>query len=595
MSMRKVQRIFVILCTFIMLLSVNNSVNAIDTTTPAPTTTTPAPTTTTATGTTTPTTPINPNEKIEILFKSRWTGNDRLSARVHLFANGEELDIQTTNPSTGQQRDGIVLDYQNAWEYRQANLPRYDQDGNEITYTATQEIINEDLFAFHGFRFKTVTTGSSEERYFIFNNISIINIKVGKSWNEYPNIVIPGTPSPAYPPVMLNVNTLDSEDSVSYDEEELNELIAESDALDADNLNYVTYASGLDEVDTSLEEDAQATTAQQSSIAIPDSITVNLLADGVVVGTIQVTKEQDWESEFVGYPRFDENDGHEINYTIEEVPVNGYKTEYVHTRVIDMIINRSIIDIPVVKKWVGKMQSSVQVTLHRKYTTTYFDYATSRNVTDNHDEVVETVELNAANNWKYIFREQYEFYTVAGQDPSKYEYYITEDSVANYATDITGNQDEGFTITNTNTTDLIDIPVEKNWDGDTANSTKITLFANGNEVETVELNATNNWKHTFTHLQKYNNDGSEVAYTIKEVGENGNIIELDGKRFDVEYTGDVTQGFKVTNKRPLDPPTPTQTPKKSDDTHVKVYGLMMLLSAVLVVIVAVKRMKYSSY
>lgn len=102
-----------------MLLSVNNSVNAIDMTAPAPTTTT-------AAGTTTPTTPINPNEKIEILFKSRWTGNDRLSARVHLFANEEELDIQTTNPSTGQQRDGIILDYQNAWEYRQTNLPRYD-------------------------------------------------------------------------------------------------------------------------------------------------------------------------------------------------------------------------------------------------------------------------------------------------------------------------------------------------------------------------------------------------------------------------------------------------------------------------------------
>ena len=394
---------------------------------------------------------------------------------------------------------------------------------------------------------------------------------------------------------MLNVNTLDSEYSASYDEEELNELVAESDALDANDLSYAAYTSGLDEVDTSLEEDAQATAAQQSSVAIPDSITVNLLADGVVVGTIQVTKEQDWESEFVGYPRFDENDGHEINYTIEEVPVNGYKTDYIHTRVIDMIVNRSIIDIPVVKKWVGKAQSSVQVTLHRKYTTTYFDYATYRYVTDNHDEVVETVELNAANNWRYIFREQYEFYAVAGQDPSKYEYYITEDSVANYATDITGNQDEGFTITNTNTTDLIDIPVEKNWDGDTANSTKITLFANGNEVETVELNASNNWKHTFAHLQKYNNDGSEVAYTIKEVGENGNIIELDGKRFDVEYTGDVTQGFKVTNKKPLDPPTPTTpTPKTTDNNHVKLYGLLTLLSTILVVVVASKRIKYSN-
>ena len=131
--------------------------------------------------------------------------------------------------------------------------------------------------------------------------------------------------------------------------------------------------------------------------------------------------------------------------------------------------------------------------------------------------------------------------------------------------------------------------------GDTANSTEVTLFANGNEVETVELNATNNWKHTFTNLQKFNNDGSEVSYTVKEVGENGNVIELDGKRFDVEYSGNITQGFKVINKKPLDPPAPTQTPKTSDDTHVKTYGLLMLLSAVLVVIVAAKRMKYSNY
>ena len=162
-----------------------------------------------------------------------------------------------------------------------------------------------------------------------------------------------------------------------------------------------------------------------------------------------------------------------------------------------------------------------------------------------------------------------------------------------YATDITGNQDEGFTITNTNTTDLIDIPVEKNWDGDTANSTKITLFANGNEVEIVELNASNNWKHTFAHLQKYNNDGSEVAYTIKEVGETASVIELDGKKFDVEYTGNATDGFTVTNKKPIDPPTPTPTPtpKTSDNSHVLSYALLTVLSAIFVVIVASKRIK----
>ena len=413
--------------------------------------------------------------------------------------------------------------------------------------------------------------------------------------------MIPGTPSPANPPTMTAFNFSESEYTATYDEEELNELVAESDALDADDSVSPEYTTALND-DNSLfeEEQPQASTSQQSSVAMPDSITVNLLADGVVVGTIQVTKEQGWENEFVSYPRYDENDDHEINYTIEEVPVNGYKTDYIHTRVIDMIVNRSVIDIPVAKKWVGKIQSPVQVTLHRKYTTSYYDYEIDRNVTQLHDEEVETVELNEENNWKYTFKEQYEFYVAEGEDSSKYEYYVTEDSVANYATDITGNQDEGFTITNTNTTDLIDIPVEKKWDGDIANSTKVTLFANGEEVETVELNEANSWKHVFTGLQKYNNDGSEVAYTVKEVGETANTIELDGKKFDVEYTGNAADGFTVTNKKPIDPPTPTPTPtppttpKTSDNSHVMSYALLTLLSAFFVVIVASKRIKYSN-
>ena len=590
MNMKKLQKIFVILCAFIMLLSVNYSVNAIDTTTSAPTTSTvttvsntPEPTSTPApTPTSTPTATINPNEKIEIVFRSLWTGNDKPRARIHLFENDKELD------------NGIILDYQNGWQYTQTNLPRYDQDGKEIKYSAKQEIIDEDSFARKGLKFKTITTFSSEKRQFTFKNISLINIKVGKTWNEIPNIVIPGTPSPANPPTMTAFNFSESEYTATYDEEELNELVAESDALDADDSVSPEYTTALND-DNSLfeEEQPQASTSQQSSVAMPDSITVNLLADGVVVGTIQVTKEQGWENEFVNYPRYDENDNHEINYTIEEVPVNGYKkTHYIHTSEIDMIVNQSVIDIPVEKKWVGKIQSPVQVTLHRKHTTSYYDYEINRNVTQLHDEEVETVELNEENNWKYTFKEQYEFYVADGEDSSKYEYYVTEDSVANYATDITGNQDEGFTITNTNTTDLIDIPVEKKWDGDIANSTKVTLFANGDEVETVELNAANNWKYTFTHLQKYNNDGSDVAYAIKEVGEDGNVIELDGKKFDVEYSGDITQGFKVTNKKPLDPPTPT--PKTTDNNHVKLYGLLTLLSTILVVVVASKRIKYSN-
>lgn len=77
MNMKKFQKIFVILCAFIMLLSVNYSVNAIDTSTPGSTSTettttstpgsTPAVATPTPTPTTTPSTPIDPNAKVSFL------------------------------------------------------------------------------------------------------------------------------------------------------------------------------------------------------------------------------------------------------------------------------------------------------------------------------------------------------------------------------------------------------------------------------------------------------------------------------------------------------------------------------------------------
>ena len=615
MNMKKLQKVFVILCAFIMLLSVNYSVNAIDSNTLGTTVTTTTstsgstPVVANPTPTTTPSTTIDLNAKVSFFVRSTWTGNDKPPVLIRLFANGVEKINKVYDPSTYQEVNGYISDSSNAWQVDFNNLPKYDSDGKEIEYTVKQDFFESYLYGWNNFKFKTDLTGDVESG-FIFKNKSLIDIEVDKTWNEIPVFVIPGTPSPADPPTMTAFS--ESEYTVTYDEEELNELVAESDALDADDSVSPEYTTALNEDDNSLfeEEQPQASTTQQSSVAVPDSITVNLLADGVVVGTMQIKKEDEWTGYFRDYLRYDENDNHEIVYTVEEVPVPGYKPEYykpdyinklIDNRVIKAIVNHSVIDINVQKKWEGKIQSPVQVTLHRKYTTSY-DSEIDRNVTQLHDEVVETVELNEENNWKYTFKEQYEFHVAEGEDSSKYEYYVTEDSVANYATDITGNQDEGFTITNTNTTDLIDIPVEKKWDGDIADSAKVTLLANGEEVETVELNEANSWKHVFTGLQKYNNDGSEVAYTVKEVGETASVIELDGKKFDVEYTGNTTDGFTVTNKKPIDSPTPTPTPtstttptpKTSDNSHVLSYALLTLLSAIFVVIAASKRKKYSN-
>ena len=325
-------------------------------------------------------------------------------------------------------------------------------------------------------------------------------------WNEIPAFVIPGTPSPA----SLNPTERLVNASREYSDSELDTILAESDALDADGdvLAGAQDTLGDPALEDMSAEERREENLKKSIVAVPNAITVNLLADGVVVGTMQITKEDGWTGYFRDYLRYDENDGHQIVYTVEEVPVPGYKTEYINKlisgRVINAIVNRSVIDINIQKKWEGKIQGPVNVTLYRKFKTVEFDWSFYKNITTNHEE----------------------------------------------------------------------------------------------EVATVELNEANSWKHVFTGLQKYNNGGSEVAYTVKEVGETASVIELDGKKFDVEYTGNTTDGFTVTNKKPIDPPTPTPTPtptpKTSDNSHMLSYALLTLLSAIFVVIVASKRIKYSN-
>ena len=147
MNMKKFQKIFVILCAFIMLLSVNYSVNAIDTTTSAPTTSTvttvsntPEPTSTPApTPTSTPTATINPNEKIEIVFRSLWTGNDKPAVIIRLFANGVEKINKVRDPYNYQEVNGYISSQLNAWQVDFNNLPKYDSDGKEIEYTVKQD------------------------------------------------------------------------------------------------------------------------------------------------------------------------------------------------------------------------------------------------------------------------------------------------------------------------------------------------------------------------------------------------------------------------------------------------------------------------
>ena len=102
-------------------------------------------------------------------------------------------------------------------------------------------------------------------------------------------------------------------------------------------------------------------------------------------------------------------------------------------------------------------------------------------------------------------------------------YTVTEDPVANYSTQITKAADGTFTYTvkNSRTTEKTQVSVEKIWndsnnaEGFRPENVTVKLLANGKETGKTELNEKNEWKYTWTGLNKYA-DGKEIVYTVAE-------------------------------------------------------------------------------
>ena len=359
------------------------------------------------------------SSNINIPVEVDWKGNFRVPVNVNLMADGE---LKQT----------ITITYDTYWKSKFLNVPKYNSLGTEINYTITYEAAD------YGVKYKYSLSGNATNG-FVIKIVPLRDIYVGKVWNVMPNIVIPGTPSPADPPTMTGMiaTNLDSGTPAAAPEP-----LSEAPAVHARDATITEEV--IEEDDPNFNALISAP-KEASSVPIPNAITVHLLADGVVVGTMQLTKDGDWEGRFIDYPRYDENDGHEIKYTTKEDPLAGYETSYFNGNII---LNRSLIDVSVEKKWIGNSQSKAELTLHRACDYMKFDYTLNKHVRVKVDEEVATVELNAANNWKHTFSSLYEFYTPEGADGVKYKYYVTEKSIPGYNTQITGNQDSGFVVTN---------------------------------------------------------------------------------------------------------------------------------------------------
>ena len=188
--------------------------------------------------------------------------------------------------------------------------------------------------------------------------------------------------------------------------------------------------------------------------------------------------------------------------------------------------------------------------------------------------VGQPAELNADNQWTHTFKDLPKTKTVDGQQV-EVQYSVEELSIEGFTSTVSGNAKDGFTITNVQNlpTETVEVKVSKEWKDaegkDLDEASKITVKVQlvgsvGNERFNVgqpaELNADNQWTHTFKDLPKTKTvDGQqvEVQYSVEE-------LSIEG--FTSTVSGNAKDGFTITNVQnpPTDtPPGPTPpTPEK---------------------------------
>ena len=471
-------------------------------------------------------------EKVDVSAKKEWVGPKAGPVTVHLLADGTD---------TGKT---LTLDEAGNWTGTFSSLDKYKADGTAIVYTVKEDDITN---------YTSTTTGDATTGFTITNtNTEKVNISGTKTWDDNNN-------QDGKRPASITVNLLkngtkvdsktvtpdasgdwkysfDGLDKYNADGTEITYTVSE-DAVDS----YTVTVTGTDIKNSYTPEITSVTVTKAWVGPKTNSVTVHLLADGTDTGkTVTLDEAGNWTGTFSNLPKY--KSGTAIVYTVKEDDVANYTNTITGDATTGFTItntNTEKVNVPVKKEWVGPKTNSVTVHLLADGTDTG-----------------KTVTLSDANSWTDSFSGLDKY----NADGTEIVYTVKEDDVANYTSVTTGDIASGFTITNTNT-EKVNVPVKKEWVGPKTNSVTVHLLADGTDTgKAVTLSDANSWTDSFSGLDKYNADGTEIVYTVKE-------DEVSG--YTSEVTGDATTGFTITNTE-----VPHDTPKPKEDTPKKSRGVV---------------------
>ncbi|EJQ42351.1 hypothetical protein IEI_04996, partial [Bacillus wiedmannii] len=223
----------------------------------------------------------------------------------------------------------------------------------------------------------------------------------------------------------------------------------------------------------------------------PTMIKVDLLQNGKVVDTKEVTAETNWKYTFEKLQAYDA-EGKAYKYGVKEQPVAGYESKVKGYDITNTKVGETKVE--GTKTWkddnAKDRPEMIKVDLLQN------------------GKVVDTKEATAATNWKYTF-EKLQAYDANG---AAYKYEVKEQAVPGYESKVNGTD-----ITNTKVGET-KVEGTKTWKDDNAKDRpemiKVDLLQNGKVVDTKEVTAATEWKYTFEKLQAYDANGVAYKYEV---------------------------------------------------------------------------------
>ena len=434
---------------------------------------------------------VKPDDTTTVTVNKVWNDNNDAngkrpeSIKVKVTGNGQTYTQEINAPKNEIEGNS------NGWTYTFTDLPKYDDNGQEIIYTVSEEVVNPDDLKFY---INDGVTGDMTSGYTITNTFTVpderIELTVNKEWVDN-NIQAQRRPEI----IVINVK---AENADNNNPEEI---------IDTYELNTETETShtfiGLKKYNSQGNEIKYTVEEQEKN---PGDLHFYTISSGMVKTTGENTKEVTITNTF-------EKPDDRTEVTVTKVWNDNHDEAEKRPESIMLQLKSGN---ETVKEQIVNVDNKVED--QRKE-----EIIAEINANIGEEEIsIDTVEV-----WQHTFTDV-ETYNENGEE---IQYTVDETEVNSNDLQFYKKSVEGTTIINTFTQDTtkVDVPVTKIWEDNEIQAQRrpesviVILKANGQDNQVYELSektadtvTESTWTYTFKELPKYDEYNNIINYTVEE-------------------------------------------------------------------------------